>query len=50
VRYWLAVNLGVRLSDLPCCTDALGYSADGFAELSRFYRAFRRWQGDTPQG
>ncbi|MFP6848273.1 MAG: AraC family transcriptional regulator ligand-binding domain-containing protein [Pseudomonas sp.] len=24
--------------------------ACGFAELSPFYRAFRRWQGDTPQG
>lgn len=24
--------------------------ACGFAELSPFYRAFRRWQGETPQG
>lgn len=24
--------------------------ACGFAELSPFYRAFRRWQGDTPRG
>ena len=92
VRYWLEVNLGVRLCDLAHCAKALGYStgglqralaqqqqsfrqlhdevrrlraqslldrgvpirevarACGFAELSPFYRAFRRWQGDTPQG
>ena len=24
--------------------------ACGFTELSPFYRAFRRWQGVTPQG
>ncbi len=24
--------------------------ACGFAELSPFYRAFRRWQGGTPRG
>jgi AraC-like DNA-binding protein len=24
--------------------------ACGFTELSPFYRAFRRWQGGTPQG
>ncbi|MCE5364228.1 AraC family transcriptional regulator [Pseudomonas anguilliseptica] len=92
VRYWLEVNLGVQLCDLPRCATALGYSvsglqralaeqqqsfrqlhdevrrqraqalldsglairevarACGFAELSPFYRAFRRWQGATPQG
>jgi len=92
VRYWLEVNLGVQLCDLPNCAKALGFSvgalqralaeqqqsfrqlhdevrrlraqslleqglairevarACGFAELSPFYRAFRRWQGDTPQG
>jgi AraC-like DNA-binding protein len=91
VRYWLEVNLGVQLCDLPSCAIALGYSvgglqralaeqqqsfrqlhdevrrlraqtlldsglairevarACGFAELSPFYRAFRRWQGATPQ-
>lgn len=91
VRYWLEVNLGVPLCDLPSCATALGYSvgglqralaeqqqsfrqlhdevrrlraqalldsglairevarACGFAELSPFYRAFRRWQGATPQ-
>jgi AraC-like DNA-binding protein len=91
VRYWLEVNVGVQVCDLPRCAKALGYSvgglqralaeqqqsfrqlhdevrrlraqalldggmairevarACGFAELSPFYRAFRRWQGNTPQ-
>lgn len=91
VRYWLEVNLGAQLCDLPSCALALGYStaglqralaeqqqsfrrlhdevrrlraqtllggglairevarACGFAELSPFYRAFRRWHAATPQ-
>jgi AraC-like DNA-binding protein len=36
----LEQGLGVREVARAC----------GFAELSPFYRAFRRWQGDTPRG